>query len=140
MRDLVNNIKAVAAIKQQSTVVASGNGEVVDTQGYQSVTFLVQAGASVTANAANKLTFYMEEGDLANGSDMAEITDTDRIMGTVALDADTDADTVQKLGLVLQNKRYVRLSYTATVESPNLLDADFAAVAVLGHPLHAAVA
>lgn len=136
MRDLVNNLKVTKA-KATGQVTATGNGGVViDTQGFQSLMFAILISAVAAADADNKLTFGVEEGDVADGSDLTAVTDTDRLLGSAVINATTDDELTLKLGFVLGTKRYVRLAYTET----GTFDGTFSAIAILGHPNHAPVA
>lgn len=135
MRDLVNNLKLVKA-KSHAQVTGTGQGDIIDLQGFNSIMFGILTAATATADADNKFTFGVQEGDLADGSDMATITDTDRILGSAVINAEAQDNVVLKIGAVVGVKRYMRLLWTET----GTADATFGAVALLGHPLHAAVA
>lgn len=134
MRELVHNVKVT---KGQATgqVTASGTGVTIDTQGFGSIMFAILISAVAAADADNKLVFGFEEGDASDNSDMAEVTDTDRIIGSAVINATTLDEKTLKIGLALGTKRYVRLKFTET----GTFDGTFSAVAILGHPLHAPV-
>jgi len=135
MRELYNNVKVAAAIVN-ATISASGNGAVIDLQGYQSCMFAIVVGSHPGVGASDTLAFAIQEGDASNGSDMVTVTDTDRLLGSLTLDASGDAATAYKVGFVPGVKRYARLTYTEA----GLFSGDVAAVAILGHSNHAPVA
>jgi len=129
MKDLVNNITVARAI---SPVSVSDNtaqvSQIIDRQGYSSLTFAIAAGSLADADAT--FTVLVEDGDAANLSDAAAVDDAD-LLGTEALAGFTFADdnATRKIGY-RGTKRYVRLTITpATNASAALLGA----VAILGH-------
>jgi len=134
MHDIANNVKFSAA-KGAGAVTASGQGSVVDTSGFQSVAFGILVGTVTTADASNYFTFTVQEGDLSDGSDMADIP-TNRIIGSAVLNAAGQANSCLKIGAI-PAKRYVRLAWT---ETGTLASAEFGAVAALGNPNHAPAA
>jgi len=75
------------------------NGTVVDTQGYEGVAAIAQLGA-VTATGVP--TLKLQQGDLADGSDMADI------VGAVAVGNDTMSGKCLGVEVHLPTKRYVR--------------------------------
>lgn len=130
MRDLMNNITPAVAI---APAVVSNNtaqvGEIIDTLGYDSLTFVIGAGTLADADAT--FTVLVEEGDEANLSDAAAVADED-LIGTEALasfDQDAD-DSAFKIGYQ-GNKRYARLTLTP---AGNGAAAPLCALAILGHP------
>lgn len=136
MRDLMNNIHAAVAIAP--AVVANNTaqvGNVIDTLGYDSLTFLI--GTGVLADADATFTVLVEEGDAADFSDAAAVADAD-LIGTEALasfDQNAD-DAARKIGYG-GNKRYARLTITP---AGNAANAPLCALALLGHPQKAPTA
>lgn len=130
MRDLMNNIHVARAI---SPVSVSDNtaqvSQIIDRQGYDSLTFLIATGSIADADVT--FTVLVEHGDQSNLSDAAAVDDAE-LLGTEALAAFqfNDDDEVRKIGY-RGSKRYVRLTITP---ANNLSAALLAAVAVLGHP------
>ena len=113
------------------TAIASDtdtNGIVIDTEGYEGGVFL----ARVTARTAGDVTISaIQEGALADGSDMADIP-AERIQGTaIALDAANEHD---KIGF-FANERYVRVVLT----SDNSADLSVLAQCILTDPNHGPV-
>lgn len=137
MRDLYNNLKVVKA-KNSAQVTGTGEGIVIDTAGFGSILFILSTAAITTADGSNHFAFSIEEGNVADGSDMAAITDTDRILGTLPVinHATNFDDVTLKFGALIGTKRYMRLKWTET----GTADGVFGATAVLGNPNHAPVA
>ena len=136
MRDQANNIHPIRAISPvvltDSTAAVS---EIIDLQGFQSLTFVIATGTLADADAT--FTVLLEEGDEANLSDAAAVADEDMV-GNEALASFTfaDDDETRKLGY-LGHKRYVRLTITPANNTGN---APISAVAILGHPQSAPTA
>lgn len=130
MNDLFHNITVARAI---SPVSVSDNtaqvGQIIDRQGYRSLTFAVALGSLADADATFGV--LVEHGDAANLSDAAAVDDAD-LLGTEALAGFTFADdnATRKIGYK-GAKRYVRLTVTP---SANASAALFGAVALLGEP------
>jgi hypothetical protein len=132
MRDLMNSIHVLNAIspiaaRTDNTAIVSA---IIDTKGYDSLTFALAIGTNTDANATFAVT--MDHGEAANLSDAAAVPSGD-LVGTLALASyqfDDDAES-RKVGYV-GNKRYVRLTITPSGnDSGNIF---IAGVAILGHP------
>lgn len=131
-RDLCNNIHPLRAI---SPVVAGTDNtayvsQIIDTAGYNSLTFAIMIGANTDADAT--FTVLIEDGDDSGLSDSAAVADK-FLIGTEALASFTYADDneTRKIGYV-GGKRYVRMTITpANNGAGNIY---MAAVAILGHP------
>ncbi|CAO99360.1 hypothetical protein D9623_33645 (plasmid) [Azospirillum brasilense] len=104
-------------------------GQIIDIQGYDSLTYLIETGSLADADAT--FTVLLEESDASDMSGAAAVADVD-LLGTEALASFTFADDNKcfKLGYV-GNKRYTRLTITPANNSGN---AFVAAIALLGHP------
>jgi hypothetical protein len=116
-----------AAITSNTTT----NGVIIDTQGYNSLTYLLNVGARTDGT----FTPSIQHGDAANLSDAATVT-ADDLVGTYAGAAISAAQTVKKIGYV-GNKRYVRLQVVSTSVSSG---ATVGATALLGEPEVGAIA
>ncbi|MBF0375365.1 MAG: hypothetical protein HQL39_18380 [Alphaproteobacteria bacterium] len=131
MRDLMNNIRPVRAISPGAAVTDNtpAVGQVIDTLGYGSLTFVILTGSLADADAT--FSTLVEHGDEADLSDAAAVPDTG-LIGTEALAGFTFADDneCRKIGYV-GGKRYARVTITPAA---NAGDAYLAAVAILGHP------
>lgn len=137
MRDLANHIQVKRAISPTRVTDDTAQvSQIIDRQGYESLTFVLGIGTLADANAT--FAVLVEEGDDSGLSDAAAVADADLISQTVGTAPETaagfqfdDDDEVRKIGYV-GNKRYVRLTVTP---SGNTGNADIAAVAILGHPM-----
>ena len=125
-RDLHNNITARKAL----TITAIGSntntdGDLIDTQGFDSVEFVIQSG-TVTDGT---YTPVILEGDNADGSDLAAST---QLLGTAAAATFVAADdnAVKRIGYK-GHKRYVKLRLTSTGVATG---GSLGATAVLGNP------
>lgn len=133
MRDLFNEINVKRVLSPASVADNTAQvGQIIDRQGYESLTYLIATGS--LADAAATFTVLLEEGDAANLSDAAAVADAD-LLGTEALASFvfSDDDKCFKLGY-RGSKRYTRLTITPAANASAAL---LAAVAVLGHPAKA---
>src|SRR5262249_17956038 len=104
-------------------------GQIIDRQGYGSLTFAIALGSLADADAT--FAALVEHGDNSGLSDATTVAAGD-LLGTAALAGFTFADdnATRKMGYK-GSKRYVRLTITP---SNNASAALFAAVALLGQP------
>ncbi|WP_431861387.1 hypothetical protein [Azospirillum sp.] len=131
MRDMMNcctpkrAISPAAATTDNTAFVS----QIIDVQGYDSLTFLIQTGSLADADAT--FTTLVEHGDDSSLTDAAAVADAE-LLGTEALASFTFADDNKcfKIGYV-GSKRYVRLTVTPANNSGN---AFVSAIALLGHP------
>lgn len=132
MRDQMSNIHTVnvvppAAARTDNTAIVSA---IVDTRGYDSLTFVLLPGANTDTNATFAVT--MDHGDVSNLSDAAAVP-ASMLQGTLALAGfqfDDDNET-RKIGYV-GNRRYARVTVTPSGnDAGNIF---LAVVAVLGNP------
>lgn len=136
MRDLKSNVKTLVGFAPQAMSSTTDiTGEIIDRQGYDSVTFvLLTDGISASSLAAQLL--IQEDDDSAMGS-AASVDDAD----LVGLESDTAiTQSTDKAALKVGyrgNKRYVRAKLD--ISSNNGTDV-VACVAILGHPAAAPVA
>lgn len=114
----VRNALNTAAITTNTTT----NGVIIDTQGFNALTFLLNIGARTDGTFAVNL----QHGDASNMSD-ASTPAADDILGAISLNA---AQTYGKIGYV-GNKRYVRLQVVSTSVTSG---ATVGATALLGRP------
>lgn len=131
MRDQMNSLHPVTAI---APVASAGSDAalataIIDTQGYDSLTFFLMFGAIPDADATFAVTG--DHGDVSNLAGSTAIAATD-IVGTLALAAPlfSDDGKVKKIGYI-GSKRYVRLTVTPTNNTGATLHA---ILAVLGRP------
>jgi hypothetical protein len=137
MRDMLNNVTPRRAISPAAAVTDNTAfvSQIIDTQGFDSLTFLILTGALADVDATFAVT--MDHGDVANLSDAAAVP-ADQLVGTLALAGFTFAadDATRKIGY-RGSRRYVRMTITPSANTGN---AFVAAVALLGHPLQAPTA
>ena len=132
MRDQMSLIQPVVAIAPQTQTNSSSAivGEIIDSAGFESLTFVISAGTMTDANATFAVT--MEHGDDSGLSDTAAVAASD-LVGTLALAAfqfDDDKE-CRKIGYV-GSKRYTRLTITPTGNDSGA--APLSAVALKGNP------
>jgi len=136
MKDLHNNVKISAAIAPQNVTTNTALvSSIIDTQGFDSLEFLIATGSLADVDAT--FTVLVEDGNDSGLSDAAAVADAS-LLGTEAtagFQFNNDNE-VRKIGYV-GGKRYARLTITP---ANNAGDAYISAVAVLGHPGNAAVA
>lgn len=115
-RDLHNNLKEVVAFKTQTVSSDTTTaGEIIDMQGFESLEIFCQMGTLTDGDYA----FKLEYGDDSGLSDNA-VVPSEQLLGDtndgatgIAFTADTEDDTIKKVGYVGE-KRYVRLSIVST--------------------------
>ncbi len=116
MRDSMNNTHNVPAI---TPVVVSDNtaqvSAIIDTRGYDGLTFVFIYGTIVDADCTLAVT--MDHGDVPNLSDAAAVP-ASALLGTLALAGATFADDTEcrKVGYV-GSKRYVRVTVTPSANA-----------------------
>jgi len=140
MRNLMQDIKAISALDAVA-LSATTNGIVIDTQGYESLAFVLNVGDFATFDGTNNLTITVQEGDQSNGSDMANIATADYLdarneAGAAwdrLLNAAAEDEQAYMIGVALNTKRYRRI----VVTEAGAVTVPISATAILGHPRHA---
>ena len=118
MRSIYDNVTVSKSIAPQSDAGGSAvNGGVIDTLGYNTAMLVFESGAISGSPSATSIAVKLQEGALADGSDMADAKDNTatNIGGTV-----TAANTVLLArieGLGTNRKRYLRVVETTTFTS-----------------------
>lgn len=132
-RDLHNNIKITPCVNPAAAITGNGTttGATIDTQGFESLEFVVQSGVMTDGSIA----WTVYEGDASNMSDEASVAAAD-LIGTAPTTAATDDGVCEKVGYK-GNKRYVRIK---GVQSGATSGGFVAAVAIQGHARNAPVA
>lgn len=136
--DLCNNIHPLRALSP----VAAGTdntpyvSQIIDTAGFDSLTFVINTGANTDADAT--FTVLIEDGTASNLSDNVAVVDSE-LIGTEALASFTFADDneTRKIGYI-GSKRYVRMTITPAGNGAGNIY--LSAVAILGHPTNAPTA
>jgi hypothetical protein len=127
--DLVSKLKVTQAIIPAARTATFATGDIIDLQGYESVMFVVHAGAVTTADSSNFVTFTIVAGDADDLTGGATVSGDDLLGSNPVINATTDADEViGKVGY-RGTKRYARLVATET----GATDALYGAVAILGN-------
>lgn len=101
------------------------NGAIIDTQGFEALEFVVQAGTV----SAGTFTPLIEESDSSDMSGSNAVADAD-LLGTEAEAALSASNTAKRIGY-RGSKRYVRLSLV----SAGSANAVVGATAILGRPM-----
>lgn len=130
MKDLISKIHPKRAISPVSVADNTAQvGQIIDRQGFNSLTYLIAIGSVADADAT--FAVLLEHGDDAALADAAAVPDID-LIGTEALAGFTfaDDDEARKLGYK-GIKRYTRLTITP---ANNASAALISAIALLGHP------
>jgi hypothetical protein len=136
--DLYHNVKCVRALDAVN-VAGSGNtvdGIVVDTAGYESVTFIISVGiaADNLSGALYHTIKLMHDTASAFNADPADVAAADcmDLKNTIVIDDETTED-IQPYKLAYKGaRRYVRLSVVQTGNCAS--GTPMSAVAVLGSP------
>lgn len=139
-RNLMQDLKAISALDAVS-LTATTNGIVIDTQGYESLAFVLNVGDFVTFDGTNNLTITVQEGDAANLSDAANIAAGDYLdarneAGAVwdrLLNAAAEDEQAYLIGVAVNTKRYKRIVITEA----GIVSVPISATALLGHARHA---
>jgi hypothetical protein len=117
--DLHHNILVESVLTPQTVSGAAGEVAVtqIDRQGFESLEFIATLGESGdTLSGALKLDFILKEGDQADGSDLAPVTDQTLVLGAIpdsngiviTIDADGEDGTVYSIGYI-GDKRFAAL-------------------------------
>lgn len=131
MRDSYHNISAVTAIPPQVLTASAVDSSVIDLLGFNSVTFVVEAGSITDGSYA----ISVKEGAAADGSDGTTVAASD-LLGTLPNFAASDDNKTKRFGYA-GSQRYLKITLTPSGATTG---GHFAAVAVLGSPLSAPVA
>lgn len=142
MRDAASSLNPINAFTTVGASAADADGAIIDTQGYEELTFVFAFGAEAyTANASNYVELVVKHGNDSGLSDVDIVPASDQV-GTwetpasavyKRLDAAGDSPAVYEFG-VKASKRYVRVSlnFEGTVTG----GIPVAGIALLGGALH----
>lgn len=130
MRDLMNNIHVRRAISPVSVADNTAQvGQVIDRQGFDSLTFVLALGSLADPDA--NFVVLVEHDDASGFGTAAAVADEELIGTEVLAGFQFDDDNeVRKIGYA-GIKRYVRLTVTPVNNASAAL---LSAVAILGHP------
>lgn len=129
MRDSLNQTKATSAFDYASRTATANGTNIIDMQGFDSCSFVVQLATVTTADASNYFTFTLQAGDASDLSDGATVTAATGLLGSNLVINDALSNKVGIMGYA-GGKRYVRMVATET----GTASAAFSAVAVQGMP------
>lgn len=139
IKDLVHSIGVQRAFKTAQVTSDTNSTDVIDTQGYENVTFIFNIDTVAAADGTNTLTIKVQESDdstFATGVVEVTAADPSRTLGTqLVINSTTMADKIKKFGVALGAKRYMRL----VLDETGTIDVTLGAIAVLGGPRHAPV-
>ena len=121
--DLHNSVKQVVALDFENAAGASTVGNIIDTQGFESMEYIITSGTITTGT----FTLLLEDGDDAGLSDAAAVS-SELVLGGAVTFLVTDDDTAFRQGTV-SKKRYQRL----TLVGASTPVGQFSAVGVLSH-------
>lgn len=129
MKDLFNAVTLKRAISPVSVADNTAQvGQIIDRQGFESVTYAIALGSIADADATFAVT--IDEGNDSGLSDAAAVAAADLLGTTTLAGFQYDSDNAcRKLGYI-GAKRYTRLTITPTGNASAAL---LAAVAILGH-------
>ena len=91
-------------------------GDWIDIQGWQSVTFSVGTGTVTDAGTASGFSFQVEEGDDTTDAGATAVADADLVGTEAALTVTADTDDDKLIGSIgyIGSKRYVRMTAVGT--------------------------
>lgn len=115
MRTIYDNVGVAKSIVPQSDSGGSPvNGSVVDTLGYNSAMLVLGTGAISGSPTTTSIAVKLQEGSLADGSDMADAKDNTgtNIGGTITAAGSILLARIE--GLSTNRKRYLRIVETTT--------------------------
>lgn len=109
-KELHSNIEPAVALNP-AAIAGNGtvSGPVVDLKGFAALEFVLVSGTvSDGTHQAN-----LQEGDLADGSDMADVA-VERLLGAEPSFTAADDNAVKRVGLIVGAKRYARLQLVSS--------------------------
>jgi len=108
-RDLESSVLGVNALDNADiTTNTTTVGNIIDTVGFESLTYFIQAGTLVDGD----YNVLLEDGEDSNLSDAAPVG-LDFLIGSLPVFADTEDGAVKEVGVV-SKKRFQRLSIVST--------------------------
>jgi len=135
--DMKNNTQVAFGISAALSGTTPVKGNIVDTSGFEAITYLVQTGTVTDAGTAAGITFVVQESDTTADADFTAVDDADLVglESDIAITVDTlDGVAIGAIGYV-GNKRYTRIVATGTTGT----DATVNVVVAKQRPLIAAV-
>lgn len=126
-----NNKEYALGLSATLSGTTKSEGDWIDMQGFESLTFVVSTGAVTDAGTASGFAFTVEEGDDTTDAGATAVADADLIGVESDLTVTDDADDSVIVGSIgyRGGKRYVRMTALGTTGT----DADVNVVAIKGH-------
>lgn len=133
MFDLKSDVQAAVAIGATLSGTTPSKGNIVDMQGFRSLTFALQTGAVTDAGTTAGFGFEVQESDNTADAAFTAVADADLIGLESALTVTSDTHDNKPIGTIGYRgiKRYVRIVATGTTAT----DAVVFGQAIKGHPL-----
>ena len=125
--DLHSNIKTEIALETQPIFMDTTTiGEIIDTKGFESIEYIIQAIAITDASVFN---IVLEEGDDAGLSD-STVLDSELVLGDLPVFTTSSEEGVLRVGSIGKD-RFQRLSIVSGEVGAGSV---FSAIAILGNP------
>lgn len=114
--DTRNDAEYGLALSATLSGTTKAEGDWIDMQGWQSVTFSVSTGTVTDAGTASGFSFQVEEGDDTTDTGASAVADADLIGLESALTVTSDDDDNKLIGSIgyRGSKRYVRMTAVGT--------------------------
>ena len=130
--DMKSNTVIAKAIQATLSGTTPSKGNIVDTLGYEAVTFCFMTGTVTDAGTASGFSFEIQESDTTVDGAFTAVADADLVGLESALTVTLDTDDGVPSGVIgyVGAKRYVRAVVTGTT----LTDAVINGIAVLQRP------
>lgn len=131
--DLKSDVQVVRAIDATLSGTTPSKGNVIDTLGFESITFAFQTGTVTDAGTASGFAFEIQESDTTADAAFTAVADDDLIGLESALTVTDDAADNVMAGTIgyRGNKRYVRVVVTGTTGT----NAAVNGLCIKGHPV-----
>lgn len=109
----------------------ASKGNIIDLQGFESLTYVVNTGIVTDAGTASGFSFEVQESDTTADTDFTAVADADLLGLESALTVTSDTDDEKLIGSIgyKGDKRYVRIVATGTTGT----DAAVSVAAIKGH-------
>lgn len=114
--DTRNNAEYGMGLSATLSGTTKAEGDWIDMQGWQSVTFSVGTGTVTDAGTASGFSFQVEEGDDTTDAGATAVADADLVGTEAALTVTSDTDDDKMIGSIgyIGSKRYVRMTAVGT--------------------------
>lgn len=126
-----NNKEFALGLSDTLSGTTASAGNIIDMQGFESLTYVVYTGLVTDAGTASGFGFEVQESDTTANADFTAVADADLLGAESDLTVTSDTADEQLIGSIgyVGNKRYVRIVATGTSGT----DAVVVVAAVKGH-------